>query len=457
MALKSDRPAPCSLEAEQGVLGCILLDPRECVDLCAEKLPRSADVFYDLRHQTLYDIIQGMRQRGELIDPIALQQHLKDRNQLEALGGMPYIAGLMNCVPSAANLEYYLEIVKEKFLLRSLINACTRSIARVYEQQGEVEAILGEAEREILAIGNSVQSEADKTVKALVLEAIGELEGAHQNQGTMRGLSTGFYKFDEATGGLRSGQMIVIAARPSVGKTSLAMNIAEHVAVDQRQPVGVFSLEMGGTELIHRMTCSRARVDSEKARDGRLSEGDFPRLTSAAGKIASCPLYICDRSGLSIAQLSARARRMHQQHKLKLLVIDYLQLMQGKGSRYEQITEISMGVKALAKDLGVPVIILSQLSRDVEKDDREPRLSDLRESGAIEQDADIVLFLHPTKKEDGTIPDPQPVKAKLDKHRGGRVGCFPLNFLRSLTRFETASPCEDVPTNPTPKQKQKTK
>jgi len=440
-----DRQPPHAIEAEQGVLGCMLLEPKECIDLSIENLPRGAEVFYDLRHQALFDLLVEMRERNELIDPISVRQYLLDRNQLEAIGGMPYIAGLMNCVPSAANAQYYLDIVREKYMLRSLIHACTRTISSVYEHQGEVDTILSDAERLILSIGSGFQSDADPDIKSLVQMAITEFESAHGNQGKIRGLETGFGKFDRVTGGLRAGQMIVIAARPSVGKTSLAMNIAEHVAVDRNQPVGVFSLEMTGAELIYRMACSRARIDSERARDGELQERDFSTLATATQQIAKAPLFICEKSGLSIMQLSARARRMHKRHKLKLLVIDYLQLMQGKGSRYEQITEISMGVKTLAKELGIPVIILSQLSREVEKEDREPRLSDLRESGAIEQDADMVLFLHPHKSKDGTMLDPQPVKGILPKHRGGRVGFFPLEFFRSITRFESAWTAPEEP------------
>jgi replicative DNA helicase len=283
MPMAADRLPPHSIEAEQGVLGCILLSPNECMGMSIEKLKRGSEVFYDMRHQALFDVLAEMYDKKELIDPITVQQHLRDRNQLEALGGMPYIAGLMNCVPSAANLEYYLEIVREKWTLRKMIQTCTGAISRVYEHQGEVDALLDEVERDVLQISEERVAVNTRTIKDLVHKAINTIEDYHQRQGMLTGLGSGFPDLDKMTSGFHGGEMIVIAARPSMGKTSLAMNIAEHVAIEEKQPVGVFSLEMTSESLVLRMLCSRSRVNLRNIRDGFLAERDFPKLTGAAG------------------------------------------------------------------------------------------------------------------------------------------------------------------------------
>src|SRR5688572_18415445 len=300
---------------------------------------------------------------------------------------MPYIAGLMNCVPSAASLEYYIEIVREKYVLRKMIQTCTGAVAKVYDHQGEVDGLLDEVERDVLQIAEERVSIGTKTIKDLVHTAINTIEDYHTRGGALTGLGTGFPDLDKMTSGLHGGEMIVIAARPSMGKTSLVMNIVEHVVLEEKQPVGVFSLEMTAESLVLRMLCSRARVNMRNIRDGFLAERDFPKLTGAAGKMANAPLYIDDSAGLSILQLRAKARRMYQQYGVKLIVIDYLQLLNASSSsrvenRQQEVAMISNGVKALAKELNVPVIVLSQLNRELEKDkSRKPRLSDLRESG----------------------------------------------------------------------------
>ena len=454
----ADRLPPHSIEAEQGVLGCILLSPNECMGLSIEKMRRGSEVFYDLRHQALFDVLAIMYDKKELIDPITVQQYLKDRNQLEALGGMPYIAGLMNCVPSAANLEYYIDIVREKFVLRKVIQTCTGAVGRVYEHQGEVDGLLDEVERDILQISQERITVGNKTIKELVHKAINTIEDYHQRAGMLTGIGTGFPDLDKMTSGLHGGEMIVIAARPSMGKTSLAMNIAEHVAIEEKQPVGVFSLEMTSESLVLRMLCSRSRVNLRNIRDGFLAERDFPKLTGAAGKLANAPLFIDDSAGLSILQLRAKARRMYQQHGIKLFVIDYLQLLSSSSqkvdNRQQEIANISNGIKALAKELDVPVIVLAQLNREMERDkNRKPRLSDLRESGAIEQDADLVAMLYDPGKakeddeseapvEDGDV---KAIKLVIAKQRNGPTGDVDLTFMKSYTRYESASKVADVP------------
>ena len=454
-----DRLPPHSPEAEQGALGCVMLSPNECMGECIERFKGGADVFYDLRHQTIFNVLAEMFDKREGIDLITLQQRLKDRKVLEEVGGIAYLAAIQDAVPSSANLSYYLDIMLEKYLLRRMVRTCTEVVSRVYDYEGEVDKLLDEVERDILRISESRVQSFTVTIKDLVKRAINTVEDFHQRQGSLTGVGTGFQDFDKMTTGLHGGEMVVIAARPSMGKTSLAMNIAEHVAIEQRLPVGVFSLEMTADSLVLRMLCSRSRVNLRKVREGFLAERDFPKLTGAAGKLANAPLFIEDSSGLSILQLRAKARRMYQQHGIKLFVIDYLQLLNSTSfraeNRQQEIADISSGIKSLAKELNVPVIVLSQLNREIEREKgRAPRLSDLRESGAIEQDADVVGLLYKPKSagdEDDGGPaaeeDAVPVNLLIAKQRNGPTGDVNLTFLKSYTRFESAAKVsdEDVP------------
>jgi replicative DNA helicase len=394
------------------VLGCALLDPNQCIGECIEKLKDDGKMaFYDLRHQTIYETLSAMFNSRLPIDLITVQQHLKDRQLLDQVGGIAYLSQLQDAVPSAANLAYYLDIVREKFLLRKLITTCSGVVGKVFDYEGEVEALLDEVEKEILRVNESRVQSGVRPITDLVHDAIGTIENYFGRQGQLGGLATGFPDLDKMSDGLHGGEMIVIAARPSMGKTSLAMNIAEHVAVELKLPVGVFSLEMSSQSLILRMMCSLARVNLRSIREGFMSESDFPKLTSAAGRLSASKLFIDDTAGLSILQLRARARRMAQQHGIKLFVIDYLQLLnstaaRAKENRQQEIADISSGIKALAKELNVPIIVLAQLNREIEKDkNRKPRMSDLRESGSIEQDADLVGLLHkPDSDDDEAAP-----------------------------------------------------
>jgi replicative DNA helicase len=458
-APKLDRLPPHSLEAEQGVLGCVLLAPNECMGDCISKLKAGAEVFYDLRHQTIFNVLLEMSDSREAIDVITLQQRLKDQQRLSEVGGIAYLATLPDTVPSAANLSYYLDIVQEKYLLRRMIQTCTGVVSRVYDFEGEVDALMDEVERDILRISESRVQSQTSTIKELVNNAITTIEGFHERQGMLTGVGTGFPDLDKMTSGLHGGEMVVIAARPSMGKTSLAMNIAEHAAIEQRLAVGVFSLEMTAESLVLRMLCSRSRVNLRNVREGFLAERDFPKLTGAAGKLSNAPLFIDDSSALSILQLRAKARRMAQQYSIKLFVIDYLQLLHSTARRAEnrqqEIADISSGIKSLAKELNVPVIVLSQLNREIEREKgRPPRLSDLRESGAIEQDADVVGLLYKPKgggdDEDGggaVEQDAVPTNLLIAKQRNGPTGDVYLTFLKSFTRFESAAKVsdEDVP------------
>ena len=450
-----DRLPPHAHDMEQGVLGCILISPNECMGECIEKLKSGGDVFYDLRHQTIFSTLAEMYDARVGIDVITLQQRLKDKQLLEQVGGIAYLSSLPDVVPSAANLSYYLESVKEKYLLRKMIHTCTDVVSRVYDYEGEIDSLMDEVERDILRISEARVEGQSSNIKELVKRAINQIEDFHQRQGMLTGVGTGFTDLDKMTSGFHPGEMIVIAARPSMGKTSLAMNIAEHVALEQKLPVGVFSLEMTSESLVLRMLCSRSRVNLRNIRDGFLAERDFPKLTGAAGKLANAPLFIDDSSGLSILQLRAKARRMAQQYGIKLFVIDYLQLLHSTARRAEnrqqEIADISNGVKSLAKELNVPVIVLSQLNRELEKDkNRKPRMSDLRESGSIEQDADLVGLLYkPSSGDDedgggtGEEQDAVPVNLLIAKQRNGPTGDVHLTFLKSYTRFENAAKISD--------------
>jgi replicative DNA helicase len=447
-----DRLPPHSPEAEQGVLGCVLLSPNDCVGECVEKFKAGAEVFYDLRHRTIFEVLVEMYDAREAIDLITLQQRLKNKSRLDEVGGLAYLGSLPDTVPSAANLSYYLDIVLEKYILRKMIQTCTEVVGRVYEHEGEVDALLDEVERDILRISETrVEGKTDK-IKELVYNAINTIEDFHQRQGMLTGVGTGFTDLDKMTSGLHGGEMIVVAARPSMGKTSLAMNIAEHVAIQEKVPVGVFSLEMTSESLVLRMLCSCSRVNLRSVREGFLVERDFPKITDAAGRLANAPLFIDDSSGLSILQLRAKARRMFQQYGIKLFIIDYLQLLHSTARRAEnrqqEIADISNGIKSLAKELNVPVIVLSQLNRELEKDkDRKPRLSDLRESGAIEQDADVVCLLYKPSRDDeeaaGEESEAMPVNLLIAKQRNGPTGDVHLTFLKQYTRFESAAKISD--------------
>jgi replicative DNA helicase len=455
-----DRLPPHSPEAEMGVLGCALLSPNECLGECIEKLKDSgAEFFYDLRHQTIYEMLAEMFNTRQAIDVITVQQKLKDKQLLEQIGGIAYLSQLQDSVPSAANLSYYLEIVREKFLLRKMIQTCTEVVGRVYDYEGEVDALMDEVERDVLRISESRAQGSVMATKDLVHKAIDTIENFFSRKGTLTGLATGYADLDRITDGLHGSEMIVIAARPSMGKTSLAMNIVEHVVLEQKLPCVVFSLEMSAEALILRMMCSIARVNLRSIREGFMSESDFPKLRDAAGRLANSKLFIDDSAGLSILQLRARARRLHQQHDIKLFVVDYLQLLhstarRSQENRQQEISDISSGIKALAKELKVPVLVLSQLNRELERDkNRKPRLSDLRESGAIEQDADLVGLLYKPNAgddEDGAAAeeaDGLPVNLLIAKQRNGPTGDINLTFLKNYTRFESAAKVsdEDIP------------
>ncbi len=421
-----------------------MLDPQTVMPICIERIGSKTDFFYDMRHQEIYRCMVEMYDAQEAIDIVTLRTWMEFQSILDACGGLSYLASMSDSVPSAANITFYLDILKDKVGARRLIRLCTDQVAKVYENDGTSEDLIGQAATGILGLAeDNAPKDEESTVEELIPIAIDQIETWHTAQGVLSGVATGFADLDKMTTGFHPGEMIVIAGRPSLGKTSISMNIAEHAAVEQGLPVGIFSLEMTKISIVVRMVCSRARVNVRNIQQGFLSHNDFPKLTGAAGRLHSARIYINDQSGLSILGLRTRARRMHQQHGIKLLVIDYLQLMtaeRGKNdSREQEVSFISKGVKGLAKELGIPVIAISQLNRGIEKDkERRPRMSDLRESGSLEQDADFVGILwKPSRETDEDSGDAIPVNLEVCKQRNGPTGTVPLTFLRQFTRFES--------------------
>jgi replicative DNA helicase len=444
---KVPRSLPFSEDGEKGVLCSLLLSPKDVADICVLHLRSAA--FYIPAHEIIYALVLEFGEKRKPIDFISLKQALKDRNQLEEVGGPEYLNDLYSFVPTAANAGYYIDIVREKYVLRRLISACTRLSTQCYDQQGEMAQLLDEAEKEIFGItGEHVKTDIIPT-KELVMEAIEQIEKLYENRGSVTGLPTGFVELDRMTSGLHPAEMIVIAARPAMGKTAFAMNIAEHISMDIGKAVAVFSLEMSSQQLVQRILCSRAKVDLQRVRNGFLSERDFPNLTAAASQVAAAKMFIDDTPGLTITALRAKARRMKSQHDIQLIVIDYLQLLRSMSRRAQdnrqlEISEISAGIKALAKELALPIIVLAQLNRQPDaraKEGGRPRLSDLRESGSIEQDADLVgLLVRPEYYEtDDEAKQEQAGLAELiiAKQRNGPTGDVPLTFLKQYTRFES--------------------
>ena len=438
------RTLPHSVEAEQGVLGSMLISPRDTIAECVEKI--NEEYFYVPAHQTIYTVLVELWNAGQAIDLITFTQVLRDRNLLESLGGAAFVTSLFTFVPTAANVHYYLEIVRDKYILRSIIAAATESVRRAYEEQDEVGNLLDEVEQKIFAVGEDRFKGQMLSMKDQVMEAIESIEKLYERKGGITGISTGFVEFDRMTSGMHPSEMIVIAARPSMGKTALAMNIAEHVAVNEKLAVGVFSLEMSSQQLVQRLLCSRARVNLQKVRDGFLGERDFPSLTAAASKLAEAKIFIDDSASLTILELRAKARRLKAQQDVQLIIVDYLQLLRSTSRRAQdnrqlEISEISAGLKGLAKELKIPLIVVAQLNRQPEaRSGGKPRLSDLRESGSIEQDADLVgLLVRPEiyeEDEEARAEKAGEAELIIAKQRNGPVGEISLTFLKEFTRFE---------------------
>lgn len=447
--MSQDRLPPHSVEAEQGILGCILLDPNESLPMVIEAFGTDPSVFYDLRHQSIYSCMCDLWDLRDPIELVSMRKTLSDRGELESVGGVAYLAELPDKVPSAANLDYYVNVARECLTLRRVLATCSEAIAKIHNRgTSQVDDLVDSVERSILGISSGVICKGYTPIKQLAHQVIDTMDAAMQSGGAIRGLPTGFPDLDVICNGMAPSEMIVLAGRPSAGKTSFAMNIAEHVAVERGQSVGIFSLEMSGEEIVRRMFASQSRVSLTRILRGCPNEGDIPKLTGAAVRIGKSKLHIFDESDMTIAQIRAKARRMTKQFDIKLWVIDYLQLVGGAKfnakSRAEEVQQVSSGLKAMAKELGVPVIALSQLNRDSDRDkNRKPRLSDLRESGAIEQDADKVWMLYRAETdeeiENNTGAEVRPINLLVAKNRNGAIGDVHLVFLATLTKFESAS------------------
>ncbi len=432
-----DRVPPHNLEAEISLLGSMLISPEVIHDVLEVV---DASSFYRESHRRIFEAIFDLYAKGEPVDPITVSEILKARGFLEEVGGKPYLLTLVSSVPTAANATYYAKIVDRNAVLRSLIKVATEIAQLGYDAPEDVEWALDQAETFIFNIAKKRISEKFVPLKELVTEAFEEIEKLYETRSLVTGISTGFEKLDELTSGLHPSDLIVIAARPSMGKTSLALNIAQHVGINERIPVGIFSLEMSRHQLVQRMLCSEARVDAKALRTGNLKDDTWPRLANAVGRLADAPIFIDDTPNINIIELRAKARRLMAKEKIGLLIIDYLQLMQGRErmeNRQQEISEISRALKILGRELNVPVIAVSQLSRAVEqRAEKKPQLSDLRESGAIEQDADLVIFIY---REDYYNRDSEKkgiAEINVAKHRNGPTGEISLAFIEHYTKFE---------------------
>ena len=389
------RIPPQNIEAEQSVLGASLLD-KEVLSTITEIIDVSD--FYREDHKEIFEAIMDLYERGEPIDLITVSEQLKIRGSIDAVGGLEYLTNLVNAVPTTANAKHYAKIVEEKSILRRLIKTSSEIINMGYDETEEVEYILDRAEKGIFDISQKRNSQGFVQIKDVLIETFDRLEELYNNKGNVTGIPTGFVDLDHKTAGLHNSDLVLIAARPAMGKTSFVLNIAQYAAIHSQVPVAIFSLEMSKEQLVNRMLCCEAMVDAQKMRTGQLEDSDWQKIAKALGPISDAPIYIDDTPGVTSAEIRAKCRRLKLEKDLGLVIIDYLQLMQGRGrseSRQQEISEISRSLKILAKEINVPVIALSQLSRAPEmRSDHRPILSDLRESGAIEQDADIVMFLY---------------------------------------------------------------
>jgi len=431
----ADKLPPQSLEAEESVLGAMLLD-KEAV-IRAGELLQSED-FYREAHRKLFDCMLHLSERGEPVDLVTVTEELRRREDLETVGGAAYVGRLANTVPTAANVAHYARIVEERAVLRRLLEAATAIARSVYAGAEDVDTILDQAEQLVFAVSRGVRSHRHVSIREVLVQLFERIEYLYENKGRAIGVPTGFPKLDELTAGLQPSELIILAARPGMGKTTLALNIAAGAALNHQVPAAVFSLEMSRNEVAQRLLCSEAGVNGHRLRTGYLREDDWPKLSRALGRLSEAPIFIDDTPGISVMELRARARRLRSDHAIGLVVVDYLQLMRTGGrteNRQQEIADITRALKALARELDVPVMALSQLSRAVEqRENRRPQLSDLRESGAIEQDADVVAFIYygPESEQE---PGRDAAEIIVAKQRNGPVGSANLVFLKDISRF----------------------
>ena len=441
--LALEKIPPQNLEAEMAVLGSMLLD-EDAISVASETL--SQDDFYRDSHRKIFDAILGLYNTNKAVDLITLTDALKRDGVLDEVGGASFLTSLANSVPTAANINHYVGIVKQKNILRTLITSATKIVSLCYENDGNIDELVDSAEKYIFEVSDRRTKGSYLHLKEIVKDTIETIDKLYQNKAHVTGIPTGYIDFDMKTAGLQRSDLVVVAGRPSMGKSAFAIGIAEHAGVLEKVPTAIFSLEMSKEQLVQRMLCSHAKVDAQKVRTGYLATSDWPRLTAAAGKLSEAPIFIDDTPAISVMELRAKARRLKAHHDIQLIILDYMQLMRGSTgmeNRQQEISEISRSLKALARELNVPVIAISQLSRAVEsRTDHRPQLSDLRESGAIEQDADVVVLI---LREEYYNPSPENqgiAEVIIAKQRNGPVGSMKLAFIKEFTKFENIARVE---------------
>ncbi|MFA5098350.1 MAG: replicative DNA helicase [Candidatus Margulisiibacteriota bacterium] len=443
--MAEDRLPPQDLNAEQSVVGCMLLDKNAIIRVVEMLRP---DSFYRDAHRYIFEAILNLFDKNEPVDIVTVTAELRKTDRLDSVGGSVYISDLLNCVPTAANVEYYAKIVAEKAVLRRLIEAGTKIVAEAFEDPENVDAVLDDAEKSIFEIALKRSRQGFQKIDALLKSVLNKIDQLYGKKESLIGIPTGYPDLDSMTGGLQNSELIIIAARPSVGKTALALNIAQNVAVKHKLPVAIFSLEMSKEALAQRLLCSESEVDAQKLRAQTLSDAGWKRLTRAIGRLSEASIWIDDTAAISATEIRAKARRMKIERGLSLVIIDYMQLIQARfrsENRVQEMSEIARALKTMARELDVPVIALSQLSRAVEQRQvRIPRLSDLRESGEIEQTADLVLFIH---RDDYNNPNSEKANTAeiiIAKQRNGPTGSVDLVFRKEYTKFESKSQYNDA-------------
>ena len=439
----AERIPPQNIEAEQAVLGAMLLS-KEAIAHAAEKL--KPEDFYRDAHRRVFEAMLELFRRDEAVDLVTVTEQLKKTDQLDKAGGIAFVTSLANTVPTASNIQYHTRIVLEKAQLRHLINASTEIAGRAYEDSEELDELMNDAAQKILAVTGRGSTFDITPISELVMDVFRKTEDRAKMKNALTGLASGFVDLDKLTSGFQPSDLILVAARPSMGKTAFTLNIASYVAVKLKKPVAFFSLEMSNVQLVQRMLCAEGGIDSQAMRAGEMDYDDWQRLITACDRLTKAPIYIDDTPGITVTELRSKARRIKAEHGLSLVVIDYLQLMQGRNSRnsenrQQEISEISRSLKALARELEVPVIALSQLSRSVEaRQIKRPMLSDLRESGSLEQDADIVMFLYREDYYDKETENANITEVIIAKHRNGPIDSIRLFFERRFTKFANLAP-----------------
>ncbi len=432
----NERIPPHNIEAEQAVIGAVFLEP-DAFSTAAERLT-PAD-FYRASHQVIFEAMFSLFEKGEPIDIVTVTTFLANSDKLDIAGSVTYLTDIAGSVPTAANISYYSKIVEEKALLRRLIHTATNIVTETFAKEDEVSEVLDEAERSILEVSSRQNASAFKPIKDVLIDVYDNIEQLHNAKSDVTGIPTGYRDLDRMTSGFQRNDLIIIAARPSMGKTAFALNIAQNVAINTSENVAIFSLEMGADQLVQRMLCAEGNIDSQRLRTGKLEQEDWGKLTMAMGSLSHAGIYIDDSPGIRVSDIRSKCRRLKQEHGLGMIIIDYLQLIQGsvnsQDNRQQEVSEISRSLKGLARELEVPLIALSQLSRGVEsRQDKRPMMSDLRESGSIEQDADIVGFLYRDDYYESETENTN-IEIILAKQRNGPTGTVELAFVKEYNKF----------------------